>query len=447
MQSHRRVTRRSFLCTASAGLTVPLAANALSAKSPNDAVRIAAIGVGGKGWTDANGAARHGELIAYCDVDTGKNRRGGYGAAAEKWPDAIGYTDYRKLLEKEHKRLDAVTISTPDHMHAPITMAAMEYGLGAYTQKPLTRTLHEARALTEMAQATKVSTQMGNQHHSGTGYRTLVEIVQGGMIGKVKRAHTWSNRPIWPQGIDRPSGSDPVPNMLDWDLWLGVAPKRPFKAGVYHPFKWRGWFDFGAGALGDMGCHIIDPVVWALELGAAESVSYAGPKPHAESFPDWEVLRYVFPGTQYTAETKLTMTWHDGGKLPSVDGTDVPQDKLPNQGVMLVGEKGTLLCRHGGFPELYPLEKFRDTELPKADQLDHYGVWIDGVRTGNAPNSHFGYAGPLTETVLLGVVASRVGPGELAWDSKALRFTNSEEANRYVREDYRAGWKSKRLGG
>jgi len=436
------IHRRSFL---QGSLTAAAAWPWLSVKaapSPNEKVRIAAIGVGGKGWTDLNSAAKHADVVAFCDVETGKiGRRGGYGSAAEKWPKARRYTDWRKLLEKEHKNLDGVTVSTPDHMHAPITMTAIKHGLAAYTQKPLTRTIHEARALALAAEEAGVSTQMGNQHHSGTGYRRLVEWIQAGILGKIKTAHTWSNRPVWPQGIKRPEGRDRVPEGLNWDLWLGVAAERPYKKGIYHPFKWRGWYDFGAGALGDMGCHIIDPVFWSLELKAPKSVSYEGPKPFAETFPKQELLRYRFSGTQYTAKDTFEMTWQDGGLLPSIADSHLPQGyKLPKKGVLMIGEKGTLISRHGGQPELHPVEKFEGVKVPEMDRLDHYQVWIEGIKTGSAPNSSFAYAGPLTETVLLGVVASRVGEGELLWDTSSLKFANSEEANRHVRENYRQGW-------
>lgn len=437
-----RLSRRNFVKSTAAGLALPFAAPAiLSAKSPNEKVRLAGIGVGGKGWVDITSAAGHADVLAFCDVDTGKNRRGGYGAAAEKWSGAEGYTDWRKLIDAEHKRLDGITVSTPDHMHAPITMTAMQLGLAVYTQKPLTRTVHEARALTRAAKKTGVATQMGNQHHSGSGYRTLAHWVQSGVIGKVKEAHTWSNRPIWPQGIDRPAGSDPIPRNLDWNLWLGVAKERPYKEGVYHPFKWRGWYDFGAGALGDMGCHIIDPVVWSLELGPPKSVSYEGPTPNPETFPTQEVLRYQFGATQYTVDQGCTVRWWDGGKLPPIKGSHLPGTaKLPSNGAMLIGEQATILCRHGGFPELYPGEKFATKKLRKVEAIDHYGVWVDAIRGDGQANSNFAYAGPLTETVLLGVIASRVGSGQLEWDAKNLRFTNSDEATKYVREEYREGW-------
>jgi len=437
----KRVTRRRFI-QASAAITFGAPA-ILSARSPNDRIRLAGIGVGGKGWSDINGAASYGDVVAFCDVDSGANRRGGFAAAAERWPAASRYTDWRKLLDREHANVDAVTISTPDHMHAPITLAAMERGLAVYTQKPLTRTVHEARSLAEAAKRAGVATQMGNQHHSGRGYRTLVEIVRKGLIGKVREAHAWSNRPIWPQGIDRPAGADPVPETLAWDLWLGVAPERPYRKDAYHPFAWRGWYDFGAGALGDMGCHIIDPVVWSLELGPPASVSYEGPTPHPESFPAWEILRYRFPATPHTAG-ELSMTWWDGGKRPRAAGSHVPDEsELPAQGVMLIGEIGTLLCAHGQHPELFPRAEFADVQLPDVAGEDHYEVWLNGLRTGSTSSpssSDFSYAGPLTETVLLGVIASRVGTGELAWNSKELAFANSEIANRFVREDYRQGW-------
>ena len=442
-------SRRTFLASTAVGLVTPFAAPAfLSAKSPNETVRLASVGVGGKGWTDSTAAAGHARMIAYCDVETGTiQRRGGLAAAAAEWPQATGYTDWRRMLDAERNNIDALTVSTPDHMHAPITMTALQMGIAVYTQKPLTRTVHEARALAQAAERAGVSTQMGNQHHSGAGYRTLARIIQAGTIGKVQQAHAWSNRPIWPQGIDRPGGADPVPDGLNWNHWLGVAPHRPFKKEVYHPFKWRGWYDFGAGALGDMGCHIIDPVVWALELGPARGVSYEGPTPNAETFPAWEVLRYTFPGTKQTAGDQFQLTWWDGGKRPTIDGSHLTSaDELPTQGVMFIGEHGTLVCAHGKSPNLYPLDKFRDFSVPHAEKLDHYGVWVDGIRTGQVPNSSFAYAGPLTETVLLGVIASRVGPGELLWDSANLRFTNSDVANRYVQQDYRDGWHVAGLG-
>jgi predicted dehydrogenase len=352
------------------------------------------------------------------------------------------------MLDKEGKRLNGITVSTPDHMHAPVTMTALQLGLATYTQKPLTRTLHEARRLTLAARKAGVVTQMGNQGHSGVAYRTLVQWIQAGAIGKVTEAHAWSNRPSWPQGIDRPAGSSPVPETLNWDLWLGVAPERPYVAGAYCPFNWRGWYDFGAGALGDMGCHIIDPVVWSLNLAAPRRVSYQGPSPKPETFPAWEIITYEFAGTQHTSGPSFTLRWYDGKRdgvpnLPPVELASLPAgEKLPANGSLFIGEKGVLLCEHGGrgFPRLLPEERFAGYAVPKLEEVDHYLQWTNAIRGEGQTTSDFDYAGPLTETVLLGTVASRV-PGEtLEWDSANLRFTNSPAASAYVQQPYRKGW-------
>jgi predicted dehydrogenase len=269
----------------------------------------------------------------------------------------------------------------------------------------------------------------------------LVQIVRDGAIGKVKEAHTWTNRPIWPQGMKAPTGSDPVPSSFHWDLWLGTAPKRPYKQGAYCPFVWRGWYDFGAGALGDMGCHIIDPVYWSLGLSAPKSVRYRGPEPMPESFPEEETLTYTFAGTEYTAGDEIAVKWYDGGRKPPRDLAPMPKDqKLPNQGCMLVGTDGVLICPHGGGPQLLPRDKFSDYQRPRPGGRNHYAEWTDAIRNGGQPNSNFSYAGPLTEAVLLGVVASRVSGRTLHWDPANLRFTNSEQANQYVQEPYRSGF-------
>ncbi len=440
-------TRRTFLkrmAVAGAAAPVVLARGAHAAPA-SEQVRVACVGVGGKGWSDAGGADKvsHTRLVAFADVDTGSNdRRGGFRQAAKKWPDAKGFTDWRRMLDTMHRQIDALTVSTPDHMHAPITMTALSHGIACYTQKPLTRTIYEARRLTQAAAKAKVATQMGNQHHNSVAYRLLVHYIQEGAIGKVKEAHAWSNRPIWPQGIDRPSGADPVPDGFHWDLWLGVAPERPYKKGVYHPFKWRGWYDFGAGALGDMGCHIIDPVVWSLDLGPALSVRYAGPAPKPETFPKEETLTYRFNGTTYTAGDAITVKWYDGGRLPPADLAPLPEGMkgLPKNGTLFVGTKGVLLCEHGGGPMLLPRQQYRDYVKPKLPHINHTGQWIDAIRGEGKTTSSFAYAGPLTETVLLGVVASRVPDQTLEWDAANLRFTGSAEATAYVKEEYRKGW-------
>ena len=451
MALHRnsQYTRRDFLRhTSATAAAATLAGPALAAvKSPNEKVNLAGIGVGGKGWGDISETSEGHNVVAFCDVDTsGEGRRGGYGGAAEKWPQARRYTDWRKLLDAEAKNLDGVTVSTPDHMHAPITMAAMQLGLATYTQKPLTRTVYEARQIAQAAKKAGVVTQMGNQGHSSIAYRMLVQLVHRGAIGKVKEAHTWSNRPIWPQGIGRPGGSDVIPSSLAWDVWLGVAPERPYIDKAYHPFNWRGWFDFGAGALGDMGCHIIDPVVWGLELGAPTRVWADCPKPNSETFPEWELIHYDFPGTKYTAGDTIRMVWYDGGKLPPAQLAPLPPgEKLDANGSLLIGEKGVLYTKHGGMPRLLPEEKFADYELPQLEEHNHYQQWTNAIRGADKTTSHFDYAGPLTETVLLGTVACRFPGQKLDWDSAGLKFTNFADANQYLHREYRKGWEVKGL--
>jgi predicted dehydrogenase len=444
-----RLSRRKFLAhTTAAMASVTILPSGLLKAAPNDKPNIAAVGVGGKGWGDINETSKDGaaHVIAFCDVERGGGRgkkkgSSGFGAAAERWPNASRYADWREMLDKEGKRLDGLTVSTPDHMHAPVTMTAIQLGIATYTQKPLTRTIHEARQLMQAARKAGVVTQMGNQGHSGVGYRTLVRLVQDGAIGKIKEAHAWSNRPIWPQGLDRPEGSSPIPETLNWDLWLGVASERPYVQGAYHPFAWRGWYDFGAGALGDMGCHILDPVVWSLELPAATSVRYEGPPPKPESYPTWEIIHYEFPATRYTAGGPISVRWYDGKKLPPAELAPLPSgEKLPDNGCLLIGEKGVLLCPHGGRPRLLPQEKFADYPVPQLEPIDHYLQWTNAIRGEGQTTSNFDYAGPLTETVLLGTVASRFADQQLQWDSANLRFTNVPKANDYVQQPYRKGW-------
>lgn len=462
----KRQSRREFLKTATATLGAGVASQSifvpsLVRASSSDQVRLAAVGAGGKGASDIRETSKGQIVVALCDVD--QNRAA---STRKLFPNAKFYTDWRKMLEKEAKNIDGVTVSTPDHMHAPVTMTALSLGLATYTQKPLTRTVYEARQLRLAAQRAGVATQMGNQGHSGVGYRMVAELIQQGAIGKVKEAHTWSNRPIWPQGLDRPAGSDPIPDTLDWNKWLGVAAERPFKANwpassgyegkrsVYVPFSWRGWYDFGAGALGDMGCHIIDPVYWSLELTAPNWVEYNGPEPKPEMFPTEETLTYEFPGTRYT-DGKITVKWYDGGRKPprelaqmGIQETGKNKGKpreLPSNGSLFIGSKGVLMCPHGGGPQLFPSENFKGMDRPNLKGMDHYMIWTNAIKADGKTNCPFAYAGRLTETVLLGVIASRVPGQRLRWDSKALSFTNSDKANRFVREDYRTGWEVKGL--
>ncbi len=446
--SHR-TNRRTFIKNSTAAAAAaPLVLSSVTQAAPSDRLNIAAIGVGGKGRGDIASTSVGQNVVAICDVDENT-----LGTAEKTYPDAKVYTDWRKLLEQ--KDIDAVTVSTPDHMHAPAAAAAMELGKHVYVQKPLAHTVFEARQMRLLAKKFGVVTQMGNQGHSGQGYRTVVELVQSGVIGKVKEAHAWSNRPIWPQGIGRPKGKDEVPKHLHWDNWIGVAPFRPFVGpqenskrgrGVYHPFNWRGWLDFGVGALGDMGCHIIDPVVWSLELKAPKRVWSSGPTPNKETFPNWGVIHYEFPKTQYTSGETIQMTWHDGGKKPSAELAQLPKGQsVPDNGCLLIGEKGVMLCRHGGNPTLWPESEFAGVEVKLATGDDHYLQWTNACKGNGKATSHFDYSGPLTETVLLGTIAIRFPEEKLEWDTEQLRVTNNDAANQFVHKKYRKGWENKLL--
>jgi predicted dehydrogenase len=447
--SHR-ISRRSFLAgAAGAGLALPLYVPA-RAFGANDRLNIASVGVGGKGRSDVANTSVGQNVVAICDVDENT-----LGKSAKLYPGAATYNDWRRLLER--KDIDAVTVSTPDHMHAPVAVSAMQLGKHVYVQKPLAHSLYEARQMQKIAAEQNVVTQMGNQGHNGSGYLSLVYYLQAGVIGKIKEAHAWSNRPIWPQGIPRPKREDPVPETLHWDLWLGVAPKRPFVGpepgskrgrGVYHPFNWRGWLDFGVGALGDMGCHIIDPVVWSCGLGAPTKVWSDGPAPNGETYPNWGIIHYEFPGTKYTAGETFRMTWYDGGKKPSEELAPLPEgESLPSNGSLYIGEKGVVLCPHGGGPQFLPVETFRERTFDKVAGNDHYMQWTNACKGQGKTTSNFDYACPLTETVLLGTVAIRFPGKQLAWNSEELRFTNVDDANTFVRTKYRKGWEVEGLSG
>jgi predicted dehydrogenase len=440
--------RRTFLkAVAASSLAIPYFVPA-RAFGANDRLNLAAVGVGGKGSTDINNASKGQNVVAICDVDERTLAN-----ASKKYTGAKTYHDWRVMLEQ--KDIDAVTVSTPDHMHAPVAVSAMQLGKHVYVQKPVAHTIFETRQMRKIATEQKVATQMGNQHHSGTGYLTLVDLVRAGAIGKIKEVHTWSNRPIWPQGVGRPKPTGPAPDHLHWDLWLGVAKNRSFAGpsadskkgrGPYHPFNWRGFLDFGVGALGDMGCHIIDPAVWSCQLAPAQRVWSDGPAPNGETFPSWGIIHYEFAGTKYTAGDTLQVTWYDGGKQPAAELAQLPPGKpLPANGSLFIGEKGVLLCPHGGKPVLLPGKDFGDHKIDLVSGKDHYAQWVDACKGNGTPTSNFDYSGPLTETVLLGTIAIRFPGKKLKWDTESLKVTNIKEANQYVHHGYRKGWDVKGL--
>ncbi len=435
--------RRDFMrgaATVGVGVWVCGPGESAPAASPNEKPDVAMIGVGGMGAGNTQGIADAGGTLAVlCDADEQILQ-----GVARKHMGARIYTDYRKLFDAE-KQIDAVVVSTPDHHHAFATMAALKLRKHVYCEKPLTHSVWEAREIAKAAARAKVATQMGNRAHSSEGLRRTVEFVQAGAIGRVKEVHCWSDRPIWPQGIDRPAETPAPPAHLHWDFWVGPAPERPFNP-IYHPFRWRGWWDFGTGALGDMACHILDVAVWALKLGAPASVSAEGEPRKAETAPLWSVIRYEFPSRGGTLPP-VTLIWYDGKKGDALN--QPPADvaggiPLATNGTLFVGEKGRLYCALGGDPRLFPQEAFKDFQappksLPRVLNDNHYIDFIRACKGEGPAGSDFGYAAQLTEIVLLGNVAFRAGK-PIVWDGRTLQAKQCPEADALVRREYRKGW-------
>ncbi len=438
-----RIIRRRFLQQAAAfgGAGAWLAASRSRVMGANDRLRVAAIGVGGKGWSDVTSVAAspHVEVVTLCDIDEGSQF---LGRAAEKFSHAKRETDWRRVLDHA-REFDAVIVSTPDHMHAPIGLAALQLGKHLHCQKPLTHTVFEARQMRLAARKAGVVTQMGNQIQSHEAYRTAVKLVHAGTIGKVKEVRSWqSGKMGWLLVDERPPGEDPIPSTLHWDGWLGVAPTRPYKEKIYHPFNWRAWQDFSNGQIGDFACHILDPVFMALKLTSPTSIKAEAPPLPREVWTRRAIVRYEFPATELTTGGPLPVTWYDGeGHKPSREGLGLPDSyELPASGSALVGEKGTLVIPHVALPQLFedgkPSEKKFEIESPR----DHYVQWADASRGEGHTTSHFDYAGPLTEAVLLGSVAIRLAGETLRWDADALKITNLSSANALLKKPYRKGW-------
>lgn len=444
-------TRRRFLKSSSSLALFPAFAPGLSlGVSANGKLQHACIGADGMGWSDLNSLGSHPniEIVAICDVDTARMEK-----AAASYLNARRYQDWRELFAQEGDKIDSVNVTVPDHMHAPIAMTALRLGKHIYCQKPLTHEVSEARALRLAAEEEGVVTQMGNQIQSAIEYRMAVWMVQDGVIGKIKEVYSWSGARFPYDG--RLPGSDPVPSTLDWDAWLGVAPERPFKNGLYHAFNWRGWQDFGGGGLGDFGCHIMDVPFKALELTAPTSVRAMVPDDWRqreaqrwENWPNWQEVEHVFPGTRWTAGGSIKLTWSDGTRQPPRELFDFENDerKVPGGGSLFIGEGGKLLIPHIAGPQLLPYAKNRGVKRPDVSGFDHYHAYVDACLGKGSTGSHFGYAGPLAETTCLGLVATRVPGTLLQWDAEALAFGNSEAANALVRPTYREGWRVEGLG-
>jgi predicted dehydrogenase len=441
-------TRRHFIGASgavAAAFTTGCTTLALRRKlGPNAKMQHAAVGVQGMGKNDIHNIASHPnvEISVLCDIDANHLKQ-----AAAKYPNARTYRDWREMLETEGDRIDSLSVTVPDHMHAPIALSAMKRGKHIYCQKPLTHEIGEARQMANTAAGYGCITQMGNHIHSAIEYRLAVALIKAGVIGKVKEVHSWVNAK-YPQP-PRPQRVDAVPAHVNWDDWLGVAPARPYLKDVYHPFHWRCWQDFGTGAIGDFGCHILDPVFSALDLTAPLSVRaevaqewISNDSRFIDSWPDWEVLHYRFPGTSYTAGRVLPVTWYDSGKQPPAELAQLPPGrKLASSGSLFIGEGGVMMLPHVGGPQLFPEARFKGYKRPKLPRnVDHYHTWVDHCFSGVPTSDGFHYAGPLTEAVLLGTVANRLPGITLEWDSHKLRFGNSATANAIAAYKYRYGW-------
>jgi predicted dehydrogenase len=435
------MTRRGALKKfAAAGLAAPFVFRAHTGAAPSETLYHASFGANGMALGDIGSltASKHVKLVAVADVDLARTKD-----VRKQFPGVKVYQDWRELLDKE-KKLNSVNVSTPDHMHAPITMRAMLQGLHVYTQKPLTQTIYEARQLTRVAKEKKLVTQMGIQIHAHEVHRTVVALIQSGVIGKVKAVHSWSGKQ-WGDRNPRPKRKDPVPAKLKWDFWLGVAAERPFIADYYHPGNWRKRLDFGTGTFGDMGCHILDPVFTSLALIAPTSVRSEGGAPNADSWGLDSEVRYTFPGTKYTTE-KLTLYWYDGNRRPPGDVKALlGKGDFHDQGSIYLGSKGVLYSPYIAAPVLLPAEKFKGYKQPKPGAKDHYRQFVEACRGNGKTEAPFSYSGPLSEAVLLGCLATRFPKTTLEWDAAKLKVTNDKKANAFVRRRYRKGWEVDKL--
>ena len=430
------VNRRRFLQTsavASVGYWVAGGVEARTSNSPNERIAMASIGVGGKGHGDSVDAACHGDMVAICDVDTNtlnsaSRREGEKDGKTYTFKKAKKYTDFRKMLDEMGKSIDAVTVSTTDHVHAPAGLMAMRMGKHCFCQKPLTRTIYEARLMGEIAREMKVATQMGNQGTADDDLRQAAAWLRTGVLGEVKEHHVWTNRPIWPQGIER-GEPKPVPPNLDWDLWLAVAPKRPY-ADNYHGFRWRGWWDFGTGALGDIACHSLSMAFMGLGLTNPISVEAKHSGHNKDSFPSSSVITFEFAPTETRGPVKFV--WYDGGELPPKELLD-GREPSKGGGNLTIGTKGKLF----GYRDLAGVDK-TSVDWPKSP--GHFEEWVRAIRGGEQAMSNFpDYAGPLTETVLLGNLALWAGE-KVEWDPVNMRPKNVKGLRRLIKPRYRKGY-------
>ena len=445
----KKISRRKFIGTSSlalSGLTIVPAkvVAGLGHIAPSDKLNIAGIGIGGMGRVDLEDVAKTENIVALCDVDWNSSVENVF----KLYPKAQRHKDYRIMLDKQ-KEIDAVVVATPDHTHAIISMEAIRRGKHVYTEKPLTHTVCEARMLTEAAREHKVATQMGNQGQASDGPRRLQEMIHDGAIGSIEEVHVWTDRPnrglsdtYWPQGVRRPEDTPPVPESLDWDLFTGPAPLHPYHPS-YHPFSWRGWLDYGTGALGDIGCHSFDSVFRILKLKYPTSVQGTSTLVNGESFPLGSIVTYDFPARDEMPPLRLT--WYDGGLRPPRLAEMGPDIQMGAGGVLYIGSKGMISGNR-----LLPLSLDKGYQRPEpyiVSSPGHRQEWIAACKGGDPAGSNFEWAGPLTETVLLGNIALRPELREkmsfqsLNFDPEKLTFPNMPEADQFLHYEYREGWK------
>jgi predicted dehydrogenase len=440
-----RTSRRSFLKYSARTVAATVGTGywsqhvAAESRSPNEKLNIAFIGTDGQAVYHLAALASLGHNCpCFCDVDTVRMAR-----AAAAWPKAARYQDYRRMLDKHQREIDAVYVTVPDHHHYPASMMAIQLGKHVHCEKPLTHSIWEARQLTLAARQQRVATQMGIQGHAMSKWRELITMIRAGHIGKVREVHSWSDRPIWPQGIARPAEMPTVPATLDWDVWLGPAPQRPYHE-VYHPFNWRGWHDFGTGALGDMACHQLDGMFWLLDPAPPTSVEVvASSVQNDETYPVQSVIRWRYPAKG--SEPEFTVYWYDGGLLPSRPPELDADHELPKMGCYFVGDRGTLISADwfGDQPQFLPLARMKEIKMPAELAIPaspgHHEEFVAACKGGPPAGANFDYAGPMTEAILLGNLALRVGK-PIRWDATNLRAVDVPEADRFIRREYRKGW-------
>lgn len=462
--SRRKFLRQSATAAAAFTIVPRFVLGGKGFTAPSDTLYIAGIGVGGKGTSDLTGFAAHpnARIAFLCDVDDAMAKK-----SRENFPKAKYYKDFRIMLEKEHKGIDAVSVSTPDHTHFVAAMAAMERNKHVYVQKPLTYSIREARQLTEAAKKYKVVTQMGNQFASADHVRRAKELVDAGLIGDVSKVIAWTNRPVWPQGVPTPTGQHEVPSTLDWNLWVGPAPYRDYHP-AYHPFNWRGWWPFGTGALGDMGCHLMDaafrilPIDYPTEVECSTTTiwkDFFKEANYTESCPASSIIHLKFP--RKDGKGNINFTWMDGGLLPERPEELEPGEALGdwNGGYLFIGDKGKLMGSYNSPPTLLPTARMTEESLPaktipriEGAEAGHYTQWVEACLKGYGKmelSSPFEYAGPFTEAVLMGNLALRSyaiqgreersypGRKKLLWDAKNMKITNFDEANQFVGRESR----------